>query len=66
MSTAIHRMVEAYRASNYPALIARMPSGWAVIGNSQFLLGYSLLLPDPDQKVTSFFGYLAGGIAGGM
>jgi len=24
-----------------------MPSGWAVMGQSQFLLGYSLLLPDP-------------------
>jgi diadenosine tetraphosphate (Ap4A) HIT family hydrolase len=24
-----------------------MSSGWAVMGNSQFLRGYSLLLPDP-------------------
>lgn len=24
-----------------------MASGWAVMGNSQFLRGYSLLLPDP-------------------
>lgn len=24
-----------------------MPSGWAVLGDSQFLRGYSLLLPDP-------------------
>jgi diadenosine tetraphosphate (Ap4A) HIT family hydrolase len=47
MSTAIHKMVDACRAGEYPALIARMPSGWAVMGQSQFLKGYSLLLPDP-------------------
>jgi diadenosine tetraphosphate (Ap4A) HIT family hydrolase len=28
-------------------MITRMPSGWAILGNSQFLLGYCLLLPDP-------------------
>lgn len=47
MTTAIHRMVDACRAGSYPSLIARMPSGWAVMGSSQFLHGYSLLLPDP-------------------
>jgi len=47
MSTAIHRMVEACNAGNYLALITRLSSGWAVLGNSQFLRGYSLLLPDP-------------------
>jgi len=47
MSTAIHKMVDACRAGSYVALIARMPSGWAVMGQSQFLKGYSLLLPDP-------------------
>ncbi|MES1196820.1 MAG: hypothetical protein ABUL58_07745 [Steroidobacter sp.] len=46
-STAIHRMVEACRNGNYELLIARMSSGWAVMGGSQFLVGYSLLLPDP-------------------
>ena len=46
-STAIHRMVESCRKGNYELLIARMPSGWAVMGGSQFLEGYSLLLPDP-------------------
>jgi len=45
--TAIHRMVEACRRNEYPALIARMASGWAVMGQAQFLSGYSLLLPDP-------------------
>jgi diadenosine tetraphosphate (Ap4A) HIT family hydrolase len=47
MSTAIHKLVDACRAGAYPALIARMSSGWAVMGQSQFLKGYSLLLPDP-------------------
>ncbi len=45
--TAIHRMVEACRSGSYSALITRMASGWAVLGQSQFLRGYSLLLPDP-------------------
>jgi diadenosine tetraphosphate (Ap4A) HIT family hydrolase len=45
--TAIHRMVEACRKGDYELLIARMPSGWAIMGGSQFLNGYSLLLPDP-------------------
>ncbi|HVY24810.1 MAG TPA: hypothetical protein VG962_15800 [Steroidobacteraceae bacterium] len=45
--TAIHRMVEACRKGSYELLIARMASGWAIMGGSQFLTGYSLLLPDP-------------------
>ena len=45
--TAIHRMVAACRAGEYAPLIARMTSGWAVLGQQQFLRGYSLLLPDP-------------------
>src|SRR5438105_15376717 len=45
--TAIHRMVEACRKGDYELLIAPMPSGWAIMGGSQFLNGYSLLLPDP-------------------
>ena len=47
MSTAIHRQVESLRAGTLPTFIARMPSGWAVLGEAQFLEGYSLLLPDP-------------------
>jgi len=45
--TAIHRMVERCRAADYPALVARMPSGWAVMGERQVFAGYCLLLPDP-------------------
>lgn len=28
-------------------VIGRVPSGWLVLGDVQFLCGYSLLLPDP-------------------
>ena len=47
MTTAIHRRVAACRAGTDPTLIARMPSGWAVMGDPQVLRGYCLLLPDP-------------------
>ncbi len=47
MSTAIHRRVAALRDGKDPTLIARMSSGWAVVGERQVLRGYSLLLPDP-------------------
>jgi diadenosine tetraphosphate (Ap4A) HIT family hydrolase len=47
MPTAIHRMVEACRSGDNPALIARMVSGWAIMGSRQVLRGYCLLLPDP-------------------
>jgi catechol 2,3-dioxygenase-like lactoylglutathione lyase family enzyme/diadenosine tetraphosphate (Ap4A) HIT family hydrolase len=45
--TAIHRMVEACRTGRDPSVIARMTSGWAVMGQRQVLPGYCLLLPDP-------------------
>jgi diadenosine tetraphosphate (Ap4A) HIT family hydrolase len=47
LSTAIHRRVAALRAGQDPTAIARLPSGWAVFGEQQFLRGYCLLLPDP-------------------
>jgi diadenosine tetraphosphate (Ap4A) HIT family hydrolase len=47
VSTAIHRRVEACRAGTDPTVIARLPSGWAVMGDPQVLDGYCLLLPDP-------------------
>jgi diadenosine tetraphosphate (Ap4A) HIT family hydrolase len=40
-------MVERCRAAEYSALVARMPSGWAVMGERQVFPGYCLLLPDP-------------------
>lgn len=47
MSTVIHRRVSALREGREPTCIARMPSGWAVLGDPQVLRGYCLLLPDP-------------------
>ena len=47
MTTAIHRRVLACRAGADPTLVARMPSGWAVMSDPQVLHGYCLLLPDP-------------------
>ena len=40
------RVDEARRGVN-EKVICRMRSGWAVIGDVQFLRGYCLLLPDP-------------------
>jgi diadenosine tetraphosphate (Ap4A) HIT family hydrolase len=45
--TAIHRMVARCRAAEYPAAVARLPSGWVVMGETQIFTGYCLLLPDP-------------------
>ncbi len=47
MPTAIHRRVAACRAGNDATVVARLPSGWAVMGDPQVLKGYCLLLPDP-------------------
>jgi len=45
--TAIHRIVERCRAADYPATVAKLRSGWVVMGERQVLTGYCLLLPDP-------------------
>jgi diadenosine tetraphosphate (Ap4A) HIT family hydrolase len=47
MSTLIHERVEMARAGKNATVICQVPSGWAVLGDVQFLRGYSLLLPDP-------------------
>jgi catechol 2,3-dioxygenase-like lactoylglutathione lyase family enzyme/diadenosine tetraphosphate (Ap4A) HIT family hydrolase len=47
VSTAIHRRVDALRKGADPTFIARLASGWAVMGDPQLLPGYCLLLPDP-------------------
>ncbi len=47
MQTLIHQRVAAAQAGQNPTIICRMPSGWAALGDAQFLCGYSLLLPDP-------------------
>ena len=40
------RVAEAHRGEN-PSVLCQMPSGWAVIGDQQFIPGYCLLLADP-------------------
>lgn len=47
MPTAIHSQVDAARSGTLPRVIARMKSGWAVLGDPQITRGYCLLLPDP-------------------
>ena len=46
MSLISERVALAREGKN-PYVICRLPSGWAVMGDVQFLPGYSLLLPDP-------------------
>jgi diadenosine tetraphosphate (Ap4A) HIT family hydrolase len=45
--TAIHRLVELSRAGRNLRSVARLGSGWVVLGERQVLAGYCLLLPDP-------------------
>ncbi len=45
--TLIHERVALARSGDNPCVIGRLPSGWAVLGDLQFPLGYSLLLADP-------------------
>jgi diadenosine tetraphosphate (Ap4A) HIT family hydrolase len=40
-------MVESCRKGTYAATVARLASGWVVMGTSQVIKGYCLLLPDP-------------------
>ena len=47
MSTLIHQRVEIARAGTNPSVICRMPSGWAVLADTQVTHGYTILLPDP-------------------
>lgn len=47
MTTAYDPLAAA-RAGTNPKVLARMPSGWAVIGDVQRLPGYVLLLHDGD------------------
>ena len=47
VTTAIHRQVADAAAGVLPRAIARLDSGWAVLGDPQILPGYALLLPDP-------------------
>ncbi|NBF02195.1 hypothetical protein GV819_07805 [Pseudomonas sp. Fl5BN2] len=46
MSLIAQRVAQARNGAN-DKVICRMASGWAVMGDVQFLEGYCLLLPDP-------------------
>ena len=43
----IAERVKLAREGKFDPVICRLPSGWAVMGDVQFLEGYCLLLPDP-------------------
>jgi diadenosine tetraphosphate (Ap4A) HIT family hydrolase len=45
--TLIHAWVERCRAGQLAACVAKLPSGWVIMGERQVLAGYCLLLPDP-------------------
>jgi len=47
VSTLIHKRVIECRNGEYPKAVCQVRSGWVVLGDVQFLPGYSLLLPDP-------------------
>lgn len=47
MTTLIHQRVQLAREGNNPTVIARLRSGWVVLGDKQVVEGYCLLLPDP-------------------
>jgi diadenosine tetraphosphate (Ap4A) HIT family hydrolase len=45
--TLVHKRVQDCRDGVNPKVICRVKSGWVVLGDVQFLPGYTLLLPDP-------------------
>ena len=47
MSTLIHQRVEMARQGKNPSVICRLPSGWAVLADTQVTPGYTILLSDP-------------------
>ena len=65
MATVIHERVEQCRDGSFAQAICRVTSGWVVLGDKQFLEGYSLIYPDPvvadlnkldaEQRKTLFY-----------
>jgi diadenosine tetraphosphate (Ap4A) HIT family hydrolase len=43
----IHTLVEGCRAGSLAAAVAKLRSGWVIMGERQVFTGYCLLLPDP-------------------
>jgi diadenosine tetraphosphate (Ap4A) HIT family hydrolase len=46
-SLTIRQKVDLAQTGSYAQVVARMKSGWAIMGDVQFLQGYCLLLADP-------------------
>lgn len=47
MTTLIHQWVSACRAGTHPRQVCRVGSGWVIMGETQIVRGYCLLVPDP-------------------
>jgi len=47
MPETIPERIIAARAGTNPAVICRLPSGWVVLSDMQFLSGYCILIADP-------------------
>ena len=47
MTITIPERIAAARLGTNPSVIRRVPSGWAVMCDMQFLRGYTILLADP-------------------
>jgi diadenosine tetraphosphate (Ap4A) HIT family hydrolase len=47
MPISIPERILSAKAGTNPAVICRVPSGWAVMCDAQFLHGYTILLADP-------------------
>lgn len=47
MGHTVENGVALARRGKHPGLICRMPSGWAVLADMQYLRGYCILLADP-------------------
>src|SRR5512146_2419352 len=47
MATLIHQRVALAQEGKNPSVICRVPSGWAVLADTQATSGYTILLSDP-------------------
>lgn len=47
MTTLIHRRVAEAQQGTNPYVVCRVPSGWVVLGDTQIVPGYCILLSDP-------------------
>jgi diadenosine tetraphosphate (Ap4A) HIT family hydrolase len=56
MSFSIPECIAMAHAGTNPAVICQIPSGWAVLGDMQFLRGYIIHLADPLVASLNEFG----------